>query len=457
MKNLIKNNIYYCLVLLTLCSCKKLIDVKGAGETLVTSSIFADSTTAHAALNGMYSELYNRSGLSIYAYRSSLLPAESADELIPVQNTFDDFYNNSLLATDNNIKDWWSNSYNIIYQANKIIEGANASESLSLSLKKQLTAESKFIRAFCSFYLVNYFGSIPLLTTSDLQVINTAPASTTSQVYTQIIADLSEARDALPKDYSWSGGNRTRVNSFVASAMLARVYLYTGQWALAEEEATKVINQTSLYDIVLNPNNVFLANSKEAIWQFYTNAYRCTYFALQLIPTGLAVPKYAVNSVLYNAFENGDTRKSNWINSLSVSGTFYTYPYKYKTNTKTNTEFEMVLRLAEQYLIRAEARTQQNNTDRAQDDLNVIRRRAGLLKTTASDKASLLLAIERERQVELCFEWGHRWLDLKRTNRANTVIGAQKPTSWQSTDVLYPIPQSAISTNRSLVQNEGYK
>ncbi|MFY0255507.1 RagB/SusD family nutrient uptake outer membrane protein [Chitinophaga sp. 30R24] len=168
------------------------------------------------------------------------------------------------------------------------------------------------------------------------------------------------------------------------------------------------------------------------------------------------MPNYAINNILYNAFELGDTRKSKWINSITVLGSAYLYPYKYKSRTNNNAEFEMVLRLAEQYLIRAEARAQQNNTSQAKEDLDVIRLRAGLTGTTATDKNSLLLAIEHERQVELFCEWGHRWLDLKRTNRSTAIIGTEKPAGWQDTDVLYPIPQSAVSTNSKLSQNKGY-
>jgi hypothetical protein len=114
-----------------------------------------------------------------------------------------------------------------------------------------------------------------------------------------------------------------------------------------------------------------------------------------------------------------------------------------------------VLRLAEQYLIRAEARTQQNNIAGAQADVNVIRHRAGLGDTPANDKESLLTAIDQERKHELFNEWGHRWLDLKRTGRADAVLSAIKP-QWKPTAVLFPIPESEIINNPALKQNPGY-
>src|SRR5438552_17436425 len=114
----------------------------------------------------------------------------------------------------------------------------------------------------------------------------------------------------------------------------------------------------------------------------------------------------------------------------------------------------MYLRLAEQYLIRAEARTQENNISSAQTDLNVIRSRAGLGPVTASDKASLLAAILHERQVELFTEWGHRWFDIKRTGTVDatmTVVTSQKGGTWNTNQQWYPIPQSELQNDVNLV------
>ena len=87
----------------------------------------------------------------------------------------------------------------------------------------------------------------------------------------------------------------------------------------------------------------------------------------------------------------------------------------------------------------------------------MVRLRAGLPLLSASlTQAQLLAAVEQERKVELFGEWGNRWFDLKRTNRADAVIGGQKPATWQSTDVLYPIPGAQILANTNLTQNPGY-
>ncbi len=120
-----------------------------------------------------------------------------------------------------------------------------------------------------------------------------------------------------------------------------------------------------------------------------------------------------------------------------------------------NAEYFTILRLAEQYLVRAEARAQQNNVPGSRADLLVVRQRAGLGATPANDKDALLLAVERERRIELNSEMGHRWFDLKRTGRINAVLSAVK-TNWKAESALYPVPADQRSRNGNLTQNPGY-
>ncbi len=444
------------LVFLILTGCSDLIDVDSPVDTLDSSNIFESSSTAEAAVNGIYSVFYNgsQSGESFFSSDYIKYAGEYADEIIPLTASTNYFYQNSLLATNEDLSSFWSQTYNLIYLSNSIIEGCENSSALSDSDKEQFLGEAKFLRAFLHFNLYNYFGEVPLIKTTEVQTTNTQAASTKEAIYKQIIEDLIYARDHLAEDYSWSAGDRTRVNSYAASALLARVYLYNEEWNLAEDQATRVINKAELYSLI-NLNDIFLSNSEEAIWQVYTNVYGAPDFAIDMIPTGEDVPAYELNSYLLNAFENGDQRKENWIGSIEVSEQTYTYPYKYKSNSNENIEQETILRLGELYLIRAESRAEQNDIIGAQEDLDEIRIRAGLDKTTADDQSSLLEAILKERQVELFCEWGHRFLDLKRTDHADSILGAEK-ANWDATDILFPIPQDALNRNTNLSQNEGY-
>jgi hypothetical protein len=110
----------------------------------------------------------------------------------------------------------------------------------------------------------------------------------------------------------------------------------------------------------------------------------------------------------------------------------------------------MVLRLAEMYLIKAEALAYTNgNIDEIKANIDVVRNRAGLTGTIASTIDDLKLAIENERRYEFAFE-GQRWHDLVRTKRATTVLGIDLKHT------LFPIPLSEMQTNKKMTQNDGY-
>jgi hypothetical protein len=150
-----------------------------------------------------------------------------------------------------------------------------------------------------------------------------------------------------------------------------------------------------------------------------------------------------------------------------VGGIPYYYTFKYRigsTNgTSTPVEYTTVLRLAEQYLIRAEARARQGNMTGGAADLNIIRNRAGLSNYSgAMDQTSLINAIMHERQIELFAEWGHRWFDLIRTGSVDTVLGSpgnvcqSKGGTWSSNSKLYPISQTELTNDPNLTQNPAY-
>ena len=114
----------------------------------------------------------------------------------------------------------------------------------------------------------------------------------------------------------------------------------------------------------------------------------------------------------------------------------------------------MVLRLAEQYLIRAEARVNQEKLEEGLIDLNKVRSRSNASLIQSNDTESALEAIQNERRLELFNEWGHRWLDLKRTDTAIETLSF-KP-GWQTTDLFYPIPEQELLRNPNMTPNDGY-
>ncbi|BAV05046.1 SusD family protein [Filimonas lacunae] len=457
--------ILYSSFLLLLCAasaCKKLIDAGEPRTQTVASIVFSDSKTATAVLMGIYA--------SLEGYRTvntTTMPGLSADELISYSSPISRYYTNSLNASINN--DFWSVYYGHIYQANNLIDQLQQSPAVKEADKRQLIGEALFLRVFCHFYLTNYFGNIPYITTPDYKVNSVITrVSAKDSVYPAMIRDLKLAQSYLSVAYPTA--ERVRVNKAVATALLARLYLYHEEWKNAEDAATAVISNTSDYGIE-SIDNAFLRASKEAIWQFSPNSSFLTYSAealnyiLRGVPAG-STGRVSISSFLYNAFETDDLRKTKWIGTITPAGSAvsYQYAWKYKTNTSTGTpEYSIVMRLAEQYLIRAEARARQQQVETAADDVDVLRQRAGLGQLPENlTQPECLDRIMQERRVELFVEWGHRWLDLKRTGLVNTVMPAvcqAKGGSWKPEWALYPIPQVQLNNNPAMAddQNEGYK
>lgn len=458
------------LLALSLSGCEKFVEVRDPIDQIPTDVVFETDAKAASAVRGMYGLLQGSTSILNTTYAHSggiqISASFSADELMPSvsTNTFNDFYLNRIPANNGTIDgNIWGALYNVTFTANSIIQGLEQSTGVSAAGKARLSAEARFVRAANYFYLVNFFGGVPLAVTTDYRVNAVLPRSTPEQVYSLIVSDLKFAVDNLAPAYI--GTQRLRANKYAAAALLARVYLYLQDWQNAEMLATQVIDAgKTVYDIEPDLNKAFLTSSKEVILQLQqpgSNLY--TWDGFNFNSTN--VPQYQITEKLFNAFEAGDLRKVNWIRTHPVTSggvtTTYYNPYKYKLNSgtgTTRTESMVFLRLSEIYLIRAEARVKLANLSGAIEDLDVVRNRAkiALIKTTQPNAgaAELLALIEHERFVELFAEGAHRWFDLKRTGRADVVL-AGKP-NWRPEAKLYPIPNGDITRNVALEQNPGY-
>jgi hypothetical protein len=269
-------------------------------------------------------------------------------------------------------------------------------------------------------------------------------------------ADLIAASSALTD----VKGN-TYPTSLAAKALLARVYLHLKDWLRADEFSSEIIN-SGQFVLQNNLNEVFKVKSEEIIFQLapVQSGMNSPDGFLFVVFSG-GRPSYTLSTGLWDAFEPGDLRKDSWIKSGTFGGQNYRYPYKYKTYLSAAGtaagEYNVVLRFAEQYLIRAEARAWQNKIEDAVTDINAIRLRAGLHELEKNiSKEECLQAIEQERRTEFFAEWGHRWINLKRTGNANAVLSKVK-SNWQYYDTLYPIPFAELETAPNLEQNPGYE
>lgn len=440
--------------LLTIAGCKNLIEIDLPKDQLTTEKVFADSANTVAAILGIYHGISGGfSSGAVTTYQGL-----SADELHPSSTTavIQEFFQNNLTATNGNLGANWSNVYQSIYKTNAIIEGVEKSETMLASQKAAFMGEARTMRAYFYFNLVNLYGPVPLVLSTDYNFTRTQPRNLEEEIYDQIVEDLNYAISVLPQEVD---GN-IRVNRDVAMALLARVCLFDGEYEMAKRNSTELIN-SNRYTLAASPNDVFSPQSTETIWSLMSvNPARATQEGFTFIPSSsTARPAYVISNTVLDAFETDDLRKSQWIRTNTVNGQPYSYPYKYKMRTSdgsTDLERYVVLRLAEQYLIRAEAETKLKNYAAAIVDVNRIRQRANLEDFPSTDDPSAILReIEKQRQLELMCEWGHRWFDLKRTGRIDDILQQVKP-QWNANDVLYPIPQTQLDRNPFLVQNTGY-
>jgi len=445
-------------------SCEDFLEVGVPNHKIVSETVFENDDTALSAMTGIYNELFNASFSGGWNYSVTVLAGLSADILQPINPespTFGEFYQNEITPDNSPNLSLWSSAYNIVYMTNAILEGLEQSDDLTEQTKIRLEGEAKFIRAFTYFYLVNIYGDVPLVLTTDYRDNSLVSRDSAEEVNAQILSDLESALDLLGTEYL--AAERTHVNRFVVMAFLARVHLYQQNWEQAETLSSEVIAQTSTYEILEDLDQVFLANSREALWQISPigrgNILTSTGEGQVFIGTSRSALKLA-DSFIEN-IDPQDKRLSNWVNIFTNATRNFYFPYKYKDRSSLSniTEYSMVLRLAEQYLIRAEAKAMQGNLSGAIADVDIIKSRAGidLIEETNPGISieELLKVIMEERKLELFAEWGHRWLDLKRTGKAAEVLEA-KTFLWQDTDLLYPMPEAERMKNPNLGQNLGY-
>lgn len=487
MHNMKRNfNIAIFLLAAMLSSCKKLITVGPPPTAISEENVFETDGTAIGAVTALWVN-YNRTTWINYdgignTFRIAGMMADELTLFNTTNNQMLAYHQNQVTITSDN--GMWRDGYRNIYQANAAIEGLEASTKLTPAVKKHLIAEARFGRAFAYFFLLNFFGDVPLVTTTDYNTNSDIPRSPKADVYNFLTKDLEEAQADLTDEYLDGGvilpvQDRVRPNKWAAKALLARLYLYNGDWEKAASTATELINKTDLFDLPGTAlDDVFLTNSKETIWaslpvrkvEGLMNAGEGALFVLPSTgPNTADKPVYLSHFVL-DAFQPGDQRKTHWV--AYAAG--YPHAFKYKAGPAVTEAVErtIVFRIAEQYLIRAEARIRQGSIADGIDDLNVIRARATdrdaplheqlaqLSRSLTEEQA--LAAVLHERYVELFTEWGHRWFDLKRFGaidaRMNIVTPEKGGTAWQPFQALFPIPPDEILLNPSLdgKQNPGY-
>lgn len=432
-----------------LASCDAFLDVKPK-ESISDAVTIVDRTSAETAIRGVYSAL--ASG-DYYATSFQSIGYLSGDNIqwTGSQSQVQEFINKKVNADNSTISGAWIAIYRTINRANNVIEkvATVTDPQLTQALKNQYIGEAYFIRALAYFDLARTWGGVPLITKPTVNPTENVGIARSSQAetYAQVLKDLEAAEPLLP-----TTTDRYRATRKTVWALRARYHLYQKEWTKAEEYADKVITDATNYRL-LKPYSAFFANdargTAESIFEiFYNGTTEVNGHRGQWQPqTNGGTRQWAPNDALVALLNNpavGGTRSS----LVAKDNQNRWYGNLYYRNPASDPSY--ILRTAELYLIRAEARAQQDKLAAGLADLNAVRDRAGVAATTAATKEELLLALENERRLELALE-PHRWFDIVRTGRAAAVFGVTDPNR-----LLLPIPVQQLLSDKSLTQNPGY-
>lgn len=421
-------------------------------QSLPAGTVLTTAEGARSTLYGAYDALQ---AAIVYDYRF----AELAGDYAQHSGSYPSWGNidaHSMLSSNAEARDTWINFYYLINISNNLItQVPNIDDpAFATGEKDQIVAEAKVLRALAYHKLVTWFGGVPLITkpTTSIQDEVTEPRSSVADVYTQIIKDLTEAEATLGANGAPAAST---VTGWTAKALLARVYLYNGQYDQALAYANDVIDNGPFtlaedYIKLFGQSATDPQGNAESIFELQYTVEDNNNMGFWALPNGYGGrQEYAPTSDFVNAFSANDTRFD--ANIRVVGGDTILGKY-FRAQGNDNM---IIVRLAEMYLIKAEALAEINytaNKQEALDALDVIRNRAGLNDTdptSINSQQDLIDAVLAERGRELALE-GHRWHDLVRLGKAEAMFGINANMT------LWPIPQREMDSNPNLDQNPGY-
>ncbi len=448
----LKSIIFSLFLLLTVSSCQNFLDVKPL-ESISDAVTITDQNSALTALRGVYSAL--ASG-DYYGTSFQSIGYLSGDNIqwTGSQSQVQEFINHKVNADNSTIAAVWIAIYRTINRANNVLAKVPTvtDPTLTTALKNQYLGEAYTIRALAYFDLARTFGGVPLITSPTVKPTDNVGIKRSSQAetYAQALKDLEAAEPLLP-----ATTDRYRVTQKTVFALKSRYYLYQKDYAKAEDYANRIISDATNYRLVKPFGTFFQSDARgtaESIFElFYNGTTEVNAHRNQWQPqTTGGTRQWAPNDALVALLNNtaiGGTRST----LVAKDNQNRWYGNLYYRNPASDPSY--IFRTAEAYLIRAEARAQQDKLADALTDLNAVRDRAGLTlltATTTATKDAVLLAVENERRVEFALE-PHRWFDLVRTGRAAAVLNVTDPNRY-----LLPIPVQQRLSDPTLEQNPGY-
>lgn len=497
-----KRNIFFKTLLLLafvgLGSCKDFLNESPQGN--LTQEFFpSNENEALLATNACYSTLRNwffHSGgypildiMSDDAYKGSN-PTDQANNL----NAFDDF---TYTPGQDGIDRWWNALYEGIKRTNVVIEKV-PSLPIDDAKKAALVAQAKFLRGMFYFDMVRAWGGVPLVLDTNPPL--TLGRATEAEVYTVILDDLTYAVANLPEQSALASIDYGRATKGAAQALLARVYLFKGDFTNAEKYALDVITggNYSLDPSFGHTFSIYGQYNSESIFEIGAlgkdgsdnggDQYANNQGVRGTPNRGWGFNRPSID--LMNQFELNDPRKDETIiflgevlDGVTILGDGNTPDVTYSdppTNsiikeiecynqkvwipgTSTAEQWghnRRLIRYADVLLMAAEALNENGKSAEALPYLNAVRARARegnnaiLPDVTTTDKTALRDLILRERRSEFAME-GSRFFDLVRTGKAESVLG---PLGFKANKHEHlPIPQTEIDISQGAIkQNIGW-
>lgn len=478
---------------LTFSGCEKFLDKNPQG-VLTQNTFPVSASDALLATNAAYATLrnggYNSGTFPILDImsddaRKGSNPGDGASTIGP----YDNF---TYTTTGGELSSWWSSLYEGIKRTNVVIVKV-PDITMDVALQNRYIGEAKFLRALFYFDLVRAWGDVPIVT--ELSPSLTIPRSPKEDVYALITNDLLFAIDNLTERDDLPAIDAGRATKAAARGLLARVYLFRGDFVNAEKYAMDVINSQKygLEPVFTDANSVAGEHGVESVFEIGAVAAEAepgNQFANVQGVRGTPNRGWGFNRPsenLRNSFETGDTRVKGTIidlgdviDGVTIAGDGGTLDvtkddqgniierecYNRKVWTPGSdvaSQFghnRRLIRYADVLLMAAEALNENDKPGDALIYLNKVRERARegnaaiLPDITVTEKSALRAIILNERRHELAME-GHRFWDLVRTGKAAEVLG---PLGFQSgKHELFPVPQAEIDLSQgTLSQNNNW-
>lgn len=465
MKNIIFTLIVFLMVAAS--SCKKLSSLPS--DAISTETLVNTSEGLTNALNGAYAlfkdhiEFNGKVDMNnMYLRQFYHLSDFASDDIVCGQVTTDPLYYSFSLdhsPAQANSRYYWYLSYKIITGVNTVIDAVEKSGKNDAATN-QLLGECYFLRAFCHFNLVRLFGkpysvdanSPGIILRTNLSDPSKKARSTVKEVYDSVLADAEKAAGLMTRSRGVQYASQE-----AAWSLLARVNLYKEDNAKAIEYADKVIN-----------SGKFTLATKESYPKLFANASSATETIFCIAFT--VVDDYgkfgSIASMIYSDGNSGwgeeyassslraamsahpeDVRWSYIVPSKDAAGVvqkkngiemYYISKFSFQDNLP-NLSSPIMFRIAEMYLIRAEANAKTGANAAALDDVDMIRRNRGLeaslYNKVVPAGSTALDVVLAEKRIEMAFE-GHRTYDVFRNKRSlNKAYWGYHLTGLKETDV----------------------